>query len=113
MTTTKAKTNGAAPAVEPALTPEFVARTIDLSAVKPTFGEMVDMEDALGVTPGDLFVVNRAGQQVATTRGMLGLAWLAIRRLIPDVTIDDVRALSPEDFGSSLQEGKGAGHRPS
>lgn len=104
MTKTSTATNGSAATDDPpGLTPLFVARTLDLDGFKPNFGEMVDIEDAIG---GSLFRTAPDGTSTATAAGMLGMAWAAIRRVLPDVTLADVRALSMDDFGAGLPKAK-------
>lgn len=93
-TKTKTDTNGSTPADENVgLTPEFVAKTIVLDEFSPSFGDMVDIEEAFGCSMADLF----AGG-MATARGMWATGWVAIHRVLPNVTPDDVRHIGPNDF---------------
>lgn len=95
-TKTKADTNGNEATDEsPGLTPEFVAKTIVLDEFAPSFGDMVDIEEAFGCSMSDLF---RGGS--ATARGMWATGWAAIHRVLPDVTPDDVRHIGPNDFAT-------------
>lgn len=107
-TKTKAGTNGSAPTEDKVgLTPEFVAKTIVLDDFAPSFGDMADMEEAFG-SLADLFVASAMAdgsvQNRATAKGMWATAWAAIHRVLPDVTPDDVRHLSPVDFAQKAED---------
>lgn len=88
----------------PGLTPLEAARMLDLEGFKPNFGEMVDIENAIGGAP--MFRTSPEGLASSTAAGMLGMAWAALRRVLPDITLADVRELSMEDFGASLPKAK-------
>lgn len=97
-TKTKAEDNGSAP-VEPALTAEFVAKTIDIDTVRATFGEMLDAETALA----------SIGLSMTPMAAGMATAWVAMRRVLPDVTITEIRDMPVDIFGSLVDKGKGAG----
>lgn len=69
-----------------------------------TLGEIEDIEDVTGKPVGAL---NGQTPQTMSIKQIIALAFVSARRLDPQITLDDIRALNPDedlDFGGDDEE---------